>query len=147
MFSLDMRHVVLVAEVRKKVAREVQAKDLFDGPWFTTARSYVESLDLPWAILSTRYGLLDPEQMTSWYGESLENFGFRDRQAWAEQASRLIHLGAGAKVTILAGQVFREYLEPILQARGMEIDVPLKGISGGQQKRWLQEHTKIAWKA
>lgn len=39
--------------------------------------------------------------------------------------------------TILAGDRYREFLTPMLQARGVQVDVPMQGLRIGEQLRWL----------
>ena len=45
--------------------------------------------------------------------------------------------GRPAPTTILAGDRYREFLTPMLQARGVQVDVPMQGLRIGEQLRWL----------
>lgn len=49
-------------------------------------------------------------------------------------------LRASKHATILAGDRYREFLTPMLQARGMRVDVPMQGLRIGEQLRWLDRH-------
>ena len=46
-------------------------------------------------------------------------------------------LRASKHATILAGDRYREFLTPLLLARGMQVDVPMQGLRIGEQLRWL----------
>ena len=48
-------------------AGEVAAKDAYTKPAFHAWREYAEQSGCPWFILSTKYGLIRPEQMIGQY--------------------------------------------------------------------------------
>ena len=56
-----MKSIALVSCVAKKQEPTSVAKYLYCSPWFKKAKAYVESQGLQWYILSTKYGLLEPE--------------------------------------------------------------------------------------
>jgi hypothetical protein len=45
----------------------VQARDAYLGPAFRTWRAYAEDSGSPWFILSTKYGLIEPDVSSSNY--------------------------------------------------------------------------------
>ncbi len=46
-------------------------------------------------------------------------------------------LRASEHATILAGDRYRDFLTPMLQAQGVQVDVPMQGLRIGEQLRWL----------
>ena len=51
-------------------------------------------------------------------------------------------MGGGAvRVILLAGVDYREHLIPQLESWGCDVDVPMQGLSFGEQKRWLMRQT------
>lgn len=49
---------------------------------------------------------------------------------------------ANKHATILAGDRYREFLTPMLQARGVQVDVPMQGLRIGEQLRWLDRQMR-----
>ena len=47
------------------------------------------------------------------------------------------HLDGVGSVVFLAGQRYREFLEPSLRSRGLVVSVPMEGLRIGEQLRWL----------
>ena len=58
------RHVVLVGCVSQKERIALPAKRLYRSALFQGRRSYAEAAARPWFIISARYGLVDPDQVT-----------------------------------------------------------------------------------
>ncbi|MCE2939855.1 MAG: DUF6884 domain-containing protein [Armatimonadota bacterium] len=56
------------------------------------------------------------------------------------QPQPVTSLRASKHATILAGDRYREFLAPMLQARGVQVDVPMQGLRIGEQLRWLDRH-------
>lgn len=55
---------------RPDAPREVPAKDAYTKPVFTKWKNYAEQSGAPWFILSTKYGLIEPDK-------SIENYDIR----------------------------------------------------------------------
>ena len=138
-----MKAVHLIACVGQKTPSRQPAKDLYTSAWFLKARRYVEAQGTPWFILSAKHGLLHPDQLTSPYELTLNEMGVVERRAWALQVLEVLlpQLDRDSTVTFLAGQRYREYLTPILEAAGVEVRVPMSGLAIGRQLAWLDSNS------
>lgn len=137
------RHTLyLVSCVKTKRTTRAAAKDLYVSPWFRKARAFVEETGDPWRILSAEYGLLHPDEEIRPYERTLNTMRVTERHAWAEGVLAHIEpcLDSVDTVVFLAGQRYREFLEPALRNRGLEVSVPMIGLSQGLQMQWLNAH-------
>ncbi len=132
----------LISCVNRKLAVPGPAGDMYVSPLFLKARAYVENRDKPWLILSAKYGLVHPEQVIEPYDLTLNKLGIADRRRWAEQVMGQLqpHLASESEVVFLAGQRYREFLEPQLARQGNTVQVPMRGLSIGRQLSWLDRH-------
>lgn len=73
------------------------------------------------------------------YEKTLNRMGVRDRREWARGVlSDLIpQIDEAESVCLLAGQRYREHLEPALRERGINVIVPMAGMGIGKQLQWL----------
>ena len=134
----------LVSCVSKKRETEAPARCLNTSDWFQKARAYVESTGRPWFILSAKYGLVRPEKVIRPYNETLNSPCPKDkRREWADRVLDELepHLEGVGSVVILAGERYREFLEPELRGRGVDVCVPMRGLPIGKQLAWLKKHT------
>jgi hypothetical protein len=124
----------LVACVSEKVSSCRPAEELYQSDWFRKARSYViremKSED-KWFILSAKYHLVSPRQPLEPYDETLKYMRKPERLRWARQVLEQLQevLQRGDTVVILAGDRYREFLEPDLRSRGYYATVPMRGSS------------------
>lgn len=131
--------VYLVSCVKEKRATRSLAKELYTSPWFRKAREYVERTGQPWFLLSARHGLLTPDAMVRPYDRALEAMPRAERRRWADRVLRQLdlHMGAGDTLVLLAGQLYREFIEPDLKDRKVSVEVPLAGMRIGEQLAWF----------
>lgn len=129
----------LVSCVKEKRATRGRARELYTSPWFRKAREYVERIGQPWFLLSARHGLLKPDAMIRPYDQSLEAMPRAARRRWADRILEQLaaHVGAGDTVVLLAGQLYREFIEPDLRDREVSVEVPLEGMRIGEQLAWF----------
>ena len=129
----------LVACVKRKRDARMPARDLYASPWFRKARACVERTGRPWAILSARHGLVWPDETVAPYDEALGAVPAAHRHRWADGvfAALAPHLDGVRTVAVLAGRGYRELLLPKLQERGIEVRVPMEGLTQGRQLNWL----------
>ena len=129
----------LVSCVKTKRDTPAAAKDLYVSPWFRKAKVFVERTGDPWRILSAEYGLLHPNEQVGPYERTLNAMRVKERRAWAEDVLAHIEtcLDGVDTVVFLAGQRYREFLEPALRNRGLAVSVPMIGLSQGRQMQWL----------
>lgn len=133
--------MVLVSCVAGKKFSPAPAGDLYVSKLFSKVRAYVEQLDHPWFVLSAKYGLVHPDEVIEPYDCTLNTMRTADRRKWAfEVLSQLIpRLGVVESVTFFAGQRYREFLEQPLRTRGLNVEVPMRGLKIGEQLRWLNQ--------
>ena len=142
--SLDVGHgrrLYLVSCVKTKLPTPAPAKDLYVSPWFRKARACVERTGCPWAILSAAYGLLRPDEVIRPYEKTLKAMPIVERCAWAREVLESMDpLLAGIDtVVIFAGKPYRQYLAPALRQRGVDVAIPMLGLSQGRQLWWLND--------
>ena len=137
--SAGGRCLFLVSCVKTKLSRPARAKELYISAWFRKARAYVQREGGAWRILSAKYGLVDPEDVIQPYEKTLIAMQVAERRAWASNVLEALEpcLADADTVVFLAGERYREFLEPSLRARGVGLDVPMRGLSQGRQLAWL----------
>jgi hypothetical protein len=138
----NMKAVYLVSCVSEKRASELPAEHLYCSDWFQKARTYVLRHMKPgdeWHILSAKYGLLHPSTNVRPYNETLSDLRKSERMDWAQRVIKQLRtaLYAGDTVVFLAGQKYREFLEPAVLTFGCQVSVPMRGMRIGEQLSWL----------
>jgi hypothetical protein len=137
-----MKTVYLVSCVAEKHASELPAEDLYCSDLFQKARAYAlrhMSPEDQWYILSAKHGLLDPRMVVGPYNETLNIMRKPERMQWARRVESGLRniLHPGDTVVFLAGNKYREFLEPALLALGYQVLVPMRGMRIGEQLSWL----------
>ena len=129
----------LVSCVAKKLPNAAPAKDLYASDLFRKTRALAEAQGWPWFILSAKYGIVDPEQVIEPYEKTLNSMRIAERRDWAEGCLAALgpHLAGVKSVVFLAGAKYREFLNPALVSRGIEVHVPMEGLRIGEQLAWL----------
>jgi hypothetical protein len=150
-------NIYLVACAETKVPRPHKAKDLYISPLFKGSRAYVErriaATGGDWFVLSALHGLLDPESVTRPYNNTLVGANKGRRERWARQVVTDIGVHYGLQTrwagkpplvwtqthfVFLAGEVYREFLIPLLEAEGATTCVPMQGLGIGKQLQYLK---------
>lgn len=137
----------LVSCVARKRQSPAPAKALYISDWFVKARQVVEMEGWRWLILSAKYGLVDPDRQIEPYEKTLNNMSAAERRSWASDVWKALEpcLGNVRSIVFLAGGKYREDLEPRLRGRGIEVEVPMKGLRIGEQLAWLNRRlTRLA---
>ena len=130
----------LVSCVKTKQRCPAPARNLYTSNWFVKARTCVERSGRSWYILSAKYGLVEPSEQIEPYEKTLNKMKKDDRRAWARGViealqPRLIDVKS---VVFLAGEKYREFLEPALHRHGIAVSVPMEGLRSGKQLAWLK---------
>ena len=129
----------LLSCVSKKQRVAAPARDLYTSAWFRKARSFAESTEYPWFVLSAKHGLVHPDEVIAPYDLTLNSMPAPARRQWASRTLAQLepHLQGVESVVFLAGQRYREFLEAPLRDRGLVVSVPMEGLRIGEQLRWL----------
>lgn len=135
--------LVLVSCVKSKTAHAAPAKDLYTSALFHGGKALAMSSGAPWFILSSKYGLVKPDEVIQPYEYTLNTLGIAERKAWAKNVLQaLLPAAKGRKeIIILAGVRYREFLIEPLKRAGHEVLIPMLGLRFGEQLSWLAEHT------
>lgn len=142
--------VFLVSCVSKKATTPKPAEQLYQSAWFKKARNWVlrnkRDQDC-WFILSAEYGLLTPDQKVSPYDTTLLKMNHQDRHAWFLRVMSSLEaiIEPGDAVILLAGDRYREFLEPALIAKGYKVTVPTRGLKVGEQMNLLVRPPRPLW--
>ena len=134
-----MAHIGLISCVSKKQSYAAKAADIYVSSLFTKSRRFVEQSCDSWFILSAKYGLILPSEVIEPYEETLNKKSKIERVNWALKvwAKLRNYIKPGDRITILAGERYRENLLPLLQEYGCRIEIPLQGLGIGLQLQWL----------
>jgi hypothetical protein len=124
--------LALVSCVKTKLQRGA-AKDIYISPRFQFSRRIAEARADRWLILSALYGLLAPETLIEYYDETLKGAPEALKRKWAERVFESICRTATANqsILILAGNDYCRHLVPLLEQRGHQVAVPLRGLDQG----------------
>ena len=141
---LMANHVALVSCVKQKRGLASPARDLYTSQLFRGLRRYAETHADTWYIMSAEYGVLHPDEVVEPYERTLNKMPKRDRRAWSQKVQQqlLDLLPPDAEVILLAGQRYREDIEPFLRERGYSVSIPLQGLTIGKQLQWLKQNCK-----
>jgi cytoplasmic iron level regulating protein YaaA (DUF328/UPF0246 family) len=138
--------VYLVACSKQKIdvpkGTFVPARELYcASDWFRKASALAEYEADEWFILSAVYGLVDPDEMITTYDLTLYDEPVRRRRMWASAVIAELDdiLDPDDTVVILAGEKYREFIEPALEEAGIHVEVPMQGMQIGEQKSWLKK--------
>ena len=131
--------IILVSCAKSKRLHAAKACDLYISAQFISARRFAESCGCRWYILSALYGLVEPDAVIAPYDYTLKSISAPERQAWAAKTFDQITKSEPLlrHVTILAGQHYRSYLEPLFRQRGIGVSVPMAHLRQGEQLAWL----------
>lgn len=136
------RKIALVACVKTKRSVASPAGALYTSSLFKKASSYARQIADEWYILSAKHGLVHPETIIAPYEKTLNKMRAAERRAWARRVLAELRevLRRGDQVVFLAGKRYRENLVDSVRQMGCRVEIPMEGLSFGQQLRWLNEH-------
>lgn len=137
--------VLLVGCVKTQLDGPAPAEELFVSPLFRCRRRYAEASGCPWFVLSSRHGVLRPDDVVGPYDLPLARQPVAYRRAWGAGAVRRLdsELGglAGVTLEVHAGAAHVEPLREPLSAAGAELLTPLRGLTQGQHLAWYASVT------
>jgi hypothetical protein len=144
---VGLSDVVLIGCVKSKLARAAPARDLYTSALFTRRRRYAEATGLPWFVVSSRWGLVAPDEVVSPYDVYLGDRSAAYRRTWAEfVTAQLSDLGSltGTVVEIHAGDYYVNALRPALEHAGAVVVDAVDAASMGETLAWYDRHRPIA---
>lgn len=136
---------VLVGCVKSKEGVPMPAKDIYISALFRRRRTYAESSGRPWFILSSLYGLVEPDDVIEPYEFVITSMTAAERIVWGGQVVNDLKVRFGP----LEGKVFEvhagaNYIKAFrrqLESEGASIAAPLRHLRQGEQLQWYDQHT------
>jgi len=141
-----MSKVVLVSCSAGKESQAAPAEELYNSDLFKKQLEYAKKLTNPndIYIISAKYHLIPLRAKIEPYNMTLKDMSADERQNWSDTVlSQLTKKGYDLqkdKFVILAGNSYRQYLEPHMK----NVEVPFSGLRIGQQKKALLQKLKEA---
>lgn len=135
--------VALISCTKLKENKPCVASAMYmPSPLFKKAKAYVGERYKYWYILSAEYGLLRPNEWIFPYDKTLNKMRSDDIKEWAMMVFQDLKTLNVNEVDFYAGEKYRKYLIPMLEAEGIKCNVPLKGLGIGQQLQFYKESAK-----
>ena len=139
-----MSTVVLVSCSAGKENKPMPAEKLYNSDLFKKQLEYAKKLTRPndIYIISAKYHLVPLRAKIEPYNKTLKDMSADERQSWSDTVlDQLKKKGYDLdkdKFVILAGNSYRQYLEPHMK----NVEVPFNGLRIGQQKKALLQKLK-----
>lgn len=139
-----MSKVVLVSCSAGKASKPAPAEELYNSDLFKKQLEYAKKLTSPndIYIISAKYHLVPLRSEIEPYNKTLKDMSADERQSWSDTVlDQLKKKGYDLdkdKFVILAGNSYRQYLEPHMK----NVEVPFSGLRIGQQKKALLQKLK-----
>ncbi|KAF6630646.1 hypothetical protein H6F38_14560 [Paenibacillus sp. EKM208P] len=138
------RSIALISCGKNKSSQKAQAKDLYIGDLFKKARKYSEKVHSEFYILSALHELVQPEKLLEPYNYTLNDLNKQEIVSWShnvyKQIKDIIKEGEEVEIYIYAGDKYRKFLVPLLEADGLKVNIPLKGLGIGRQLSWFKNN-------
>jgi len=134
--SDDAERLVLVGCGDAKADEPQRAKNLYTSNYSALKARYAKEFGDEWAILSAKYGLLDPETKIEPYDVSADDI---DIGEWGVAVAEDLPDVTNTDVVVLAGPDYAEEVEGTLFLYGADVDVPGEGKKIGERMSWLSE--------
>ncbi len=136
-----MKRIVLISCVSKKLSTKAKAQELYTSSLFKKNLAYAKKQNPDEIfILSAKYGLLTLNKEIEPYDLTLNTMKNSEVKQWAENVLRELKQVSNLdedEIIFLAGEKYRKFLEPSMK----NYRVPLKGLSIGNQLKWLKART------
>lgn len=135
--------VVACAQVKAPVA-SAAAQDLYASSTFRMARAAAQKLGQgSWAILSARYGLLEPTTVIETYEAALPTMPVAARREWAQRVAAQIEaavVGVRTHFVVIAGSAYRAAFEAIqvFGSSAVQWECPVAGLEIGELRGWCK---------
>ena len=137
---MNTNHIVCVSCTKQKRDSAAPARDLYDqSNYFRLQREYATEVGTSWVILSAEHGVVYPNKVLEPYDTYLPNQSAEYQKEWANDVAECLRLHHPRKVTMLAGSAYIDDVVPALEAEGIEVLEPLRGLQFGDRLSKLNE--------
>jgi hypothetical protein len=131
--SARVPDLLLVGCVETQLSTMAPARELYQGPVFTRRCEYAQASGLPWFVLSSRWGLVRPDELVAPSRLSLADQPSMYRRAWgrlvAEQLAAAFPLRRGMVVELHAEDVYVDSVRSSLQHLELVVAVGARSFS------------------
>jgi hypothetical protein len=135
-----MTRLLLVGCVKTQLDGPAPAEELFVSELFRRRRRHAEAAGSPWYVLSSRHGLLRPDEVVAPYDLPLGRQPVAYRRAWGAAAVERLAREAGnlrnVVVEVHAGAAHVDPLRAPLARAGAALRTPVAGLTQGQHLAW-----------
>ncbi|WP_198950146.1 DUF6884 domain-containing protein [Kineosporia sp. A_224] len=132
--------IALIGCVKTKLDHSAPARDLYVSPLFRQRRRYAEASGLPWFVLSSRWGLVAPDEVIATYDLYLGAQPRSYRTAWGafvvEQLAAAVGPLADRHVEVHAGDHYRSALDAPLRSHAAVPTNPVPPAGVGETIAW-----------
>jgi len=139
--------LVVLGCSREKLSIAAPASNLYISDRFRSSLILARDLAAPFAILSAKHGVVEPDRVLEPYDLDLSSLSKSDQRSWAEQAiDQLAQRAEGRTISILA---IGAYVRPLLEAnqaraQAVEIIAPWLELEPPDRLVWLKEAQRMA---
>lgn len=135
--------VLLIGSVKSMQTEAAPARLLYTSTLFARRRRYAEASGRPWFVLSSRWGLVAPDEVIAPYDVFLGDMPATYRHGWAEFVVGQLAASAplaGTVVEIHAGDHDVDALRPAVERAGAALTDPVVAHSMGETLAWYDTH-------
>lgn len=142
---------------KSKLLVPCPAKDLYQGDLFKLSRRYVESLGIPYGILSASHGLVHPDRFLEPYDTGIVDLSRAEKQDLCVHIDEQLRWQFPCRLDDFGNFKLKRYSEclflagngywslmPVDFGTRYNVERPLINLGIGQQKHWLRVNTKAA---
>ncbi len=138
--------------IEPKAGVKVIPETLYGGQLFSKRVAYANERNIPWYVLSAKYGVWHPRTLMKPYDQSFDSMTIHDRVMWhSAVCNRLANEmwepfdnkkadgpidPRDVTFEFHAGADYCHPLSEMLKALGFQVELPLSGLGIGQQLAW-----------
>lgn len=131
-------NIAIISCVKTKKQGKLPAKDLYNSPLFKYSYNYTKVRYDKVYILSTLYGVLEPNDVIEYYELTLNKMNAQQKRQWAYKVATQLKskIKPDDKLYYYCGKNYRDNLIKTLPNK---YEIPLEGISFGKQLQWYKK--------
>lgn len=135
-------NIAIISCVKTKRIGQMKAKDLYCSPFFKYAYTYTSQNYDKVYILSTLYGLLEPDDIIETYELTLNKMSAQQKRDWAIRIAKQFQIKITPRDTLhyFCGINYRSNL---IKTLPNQYTTPLQGLSFGRQLQWYKQRLKV----
>jgi hypothetical protein len=152
-WSKMTKRYAIISCGKDKLNRDAQARDMYTGPFFSKMKEYAETCTDGYWILSSKYGLIEPDKAIEPYNKTPTDITEEEREEVRREAINKLQgtdvnwKKKEVELVILGGQDYRDLLKPVAQKLPTDVQYPLQqdDLEGlGDQMAWLKNKIEDA---